>query len=343
MASFERRNGKVKAIIRRKVNDGGPKSKTFSSMSRARLWAAQREAELTDIAEGQIPRHTLGEAFDRYAKEVSPGKRGGRWEVIRLEALPHTGGSCLSANLWLHSCSPALLAQWRDQRMREVAPGTVLRELGLLSAVFQRAIREWQWMRENPCKQIAKPAAPAHRDKVLTRQEIRMLLSQLGRKIDTVSGRCGLAFLFALRTGMRAGEICGLTWDSIQGNTATLPITKNGSARHVPLSRRAHVILNRINHHAIDKRVFRLTTASLDAIFRKARSRAGLVNVHFHDSRHTYATHVAAHMVEMGISFPEFLQIFGWKDPKYAMIYVNTKASDLANKLDQRIQPIRKV
>ena len=164
MASFERKpNGKIKAIIRMQVRDGGPKSKTFSSMPRAKLWAAQREAELSDIAEGQIPRKTLGEAFERYAKEVSPGKRGGRWEKIRLEALPSTAGSLLKANTPLQSCSPALLAQWRDQRSLEVSAGTVLRELGLLSAVFQRAIREWKWMRENPVKAIAKPAQPAHR------------------------------------------------------------------------------------------------------------------------------------------------------------------------------------
>ena len=39
---------------------------------------------------------------------------------------------------------------------------------------------------------------------------------------------------------MRAGEICGLTWDnvSIGRKTAYLPMTKNGSSRTVPLSKK---------------------------------------------------------------------------------------------------------
>lgn len=78
-------------------------------------------------------------------------------------------------------------------------------------------------MRENPVKAISKPAAPAHRDKVLSRAEIYKCLRQLGRNTDTVSARVGLAFLFAFRTGMRAGEICGLRWLNVQEKAAFLP------------------------------------------------------------------------------------------------------------------------
>ena len=233
--------------------------------TRARLWAAQRESELTDIAEGQLPRKTLGEAFERYAREVSPTKKGGRWERIRLDALPNTACGLLKTNLTLQSVSPALLGQWRDQRSAEVSAGSVLRELGLLSAVFQRAVREWGWMRENPVRAIAKPASPAHRDKVLTRKEISAVLAALRGNGGSVSNRVALAFLFALRTGMRAGEICGIKRNDVHADHVTLPLTKNGTSRRVPLSSKGQKILARCFDANLEP-VFGLTPAALDNV-----------------------------------------------------------------------------
>ncbi len=317
---------KFTAQVRRK---GVSESKTFSSMPRAKLWAAQREAELSDIAEGQIPKHTLGEAFTRYSQEVSPGKRGGRWEVIRLSAIPATGGHTLREALQLQAISPALLAQWRDLRMTQVASGTVLRELSLLSAVFQRCVREWQWMRENPVKQISKPSSPAHRDKLLTHQDVRKVCTALGRNKDTVSYRVGLAFLFALRTGMRAGEICGITRKDCHLDHVTLPLTKNGSLRNVPLSRKAKRLLG----HALNLKqepVFGLTASRLDALFRKARTRAGLSGFTFHDSRHYFCTYAARKLSPF-----ELARMMGHKDLKMTMRYFNESASNIAAKLDK--------
>lgn len=333
MASFERRpNGKIKAIIRKQVMDGGTKSKTFSSMARARLWAAQRESELTDISEGVLPTKTLGEAFERYAREVSVTKKGCRWEQIRLLAILRL----FPANLPLSNVTPDLLGRWRDQRLAEVESSTVLRELNLLSSVFRACIQEWGWARENPVKGIRKPPTPAHRDKVLHPSEIRRVVETLGRKIDTVSGRVSLSFLFALRTGMRSGEIVNLRWADVYQSYVVLPDTKNGTSRSVPLSTKAQMILNRLK--GITKSsVFDLTHSSRDALFRKACKRAGLVDVHFHDARHFYATHLARNMTKLGISFPEFIKIMGWRDPKYALVYVNPSASDLAAKLNKRI------
>ena len=33
------------------------------------------------------------------------------------------------------------------------------------------------------------------------------------------------------------------------------------------------------------------------------------------------------------LSFPEFCYVFGWKDPKHALIYVNPDPARLADKL----------
>jgi len=49
--------------------------------------------------------------------------------------------------------------------------------------------------------------------------------------------RVAVAFLFAIETAMRAGDICGLVDSDIVSRTATLRQTKNGTMRGVPLSR----------------------------------------------------------------------------------------------------------
>lgn len=305
-------------------------SQVFPSKREAQVWAARRETELRTIAAGRGDEvYTLGDLFTRYAQEVSPGKRGGRWEVIRLKALPSTGGSLLKANTRLQSCSPALLAQWRDQRMTEVEKGTVLREMALLSAVFQKAVREWGWLRENPMKGIAKPARPAHRDKVLSRSELRAILRALRRTPGTASSRCAMAFLFALRTGMRAGEICGIRREHCHADHVTLPFTKNGSSRDVPLSRKAKRLLGKaLNLNA--EPVFGLNVGTLDTLFRRARDASGVVDVHFHDSRHWAAT-----MMARKLPVVDLCRMFGWKSMSQALTYYNATATSIAALLDK--------
>lgn len=58
----------------------------------------------------------------------------------------------------------------------------------------------------------------------------------------------GAAFLFAIETAMRAGEIASLTWNNInfEKRTAFLPITKNGHSSTAPLSVKAIEILQHL-------------------------------------------------------------------------------------------------
>lgn len=63
--------------------DGG----TFDTKAQANAWAAQRSTELRSLR-GASPgsTKTLRDALRRYSEEVSPQKKGERWEVIRLAA-----------------------------------------------------------------------------------------------------------------------------------------------------------------------------------------------------------------------------------------------------------------
>ena len=77
-----------------------------------------------------------------------------------------------------------------------------------------------------------------------------------------------VAFLFAIETAMRAGEICNLTWDNVsrEDRTAFLPKTKNGKSRSVALSSRAIELLGCLSKEKHDK-CFGLKSSQITANF----------------------------------------------------------------------------
>jgi len=209
----------------------------------------------------------------------------------------------------------------------------VLRDFSLLSAVFEHARREWRLLPSNPVADVRKPRAPDHRQTVLTRAQIRALLAAMDygprRPVRTVTQSVAVAMLLALRTGMRAGELCGLTWDRVHAAHCVLPVTKT-TPREVPLTPKARRLIDKLC--GLDRaRVFGLTPQTLDALFRRARQRAGLHGIVFHDTRHTAATWLAPKLHVL-----DLCRMFGWANPKQAMVYYNPSAADIARRIDQR-------
>ena len=81
MASINKRGKKWRAEVYR---DGRRACKSFDTKQQASAWSIQREAELSGA---QLEQHSVAEALAKYAEEVSPTKRGERWEVVRCKAL----------------------------------------------------------------------------------------------------------------------------------------------------------------------------------------------------------------------------------------------------------------
>jgi integrase len=332
MPSIVKRGDYYRAYIR--INVAGESindSATFRTKREASAWASAREAELRSYA--KLPpavKFTLADLLLKYADEVSPTKRGSRWEIIRLKKLAMDVD--LPINKPVIDCTSEALGIWRDKRLsKEIKPNTVLREFGLLSSVFDYARRELKWIAENPVSDVRKPKAAAHRDVLITRWQIKAMLKQLGYsrrvKMESANQRIAVCFLVALRTGMRAGELCNLSWKHVQANYCVLPVTKT-VPRNVPLSKKSARLIESMRGFDNDH-VFCLKRGTLDVLFRRARQDANLSGFTFHDARHTAATWMA-HKVDV----LTLCKIFGWKDTKQALTYYNPKASDLAGLLD---------
>lgn len=303
-------------------------SGTFETRRDALAWRDRRSTELRAVADGTVgDLRTLRDALRTYARDVSPSKRGWAKEIIRLQAFER---QALPLDKPLAQVTPADLSAWRDARLAVNARGSVLRDMTLMSSVLESARRDWGWVRGNAMRDVRRPANPDHRERLITGPETRAMLRALGwsrQPVRTVSAAAGGAFLLAMKTGMRAGELCALRWEDIHASHARLQTSKTGAGRDVPLSRSALRTIERLRGFD-DERVLGLGSQTLDALFRRARDKAGLSGFTFHDSRHTAATRLAQRL-----NLLDLCRMFGWRNPKFAAVYYNARAADIAKRL----------
>lgn len=307
---------------------GRYQSKTCATKKDARAWAAAVEAQLERaVASGP---ETVGDALTRYAHDVSPTKKGARWEQIRLTLLQRYP----LADIPLARLTAEDVAAWRDRRGGEVAAASVNRELNLLSAVFERARREWRWMTANPVREIARPKNPRPRDRRISADEIERVTLALGYEAGhpavTAQQQTAVAFLLALETAMRLGELMGLAWEHVHLERRHLVIqdTKNGERRAVALSQRAVTLFGALDPKSAGP-VFRCTGAVASTLFRRAVARAEIEGLRFHDSRHHAITDLARKLDVLDLA-----RMVGHRDIKSLMIYFNATAEEIAGRLD---------
>jgi integrase len=322
MASIQRSGAKWRVqVFAKGVRDSG----TFKTRQEAAAWAMAREAELTG---SRLPDKTLADAMRRFEREVAPDHRGGRWEIVRIKAMLEWP----IASRRLSGLSGSDFADWRDSRLRKVSPSTVVREKNLLHSVLESARRDWHWIRVNPMQDVRWPQLPKGRKRRVSAGEVSALARAFGVHLElaseTATQRVGLAFLFALETAMRSGEICALTWAHVHLSSqyVTLPKTKNGDEREVPLTLRAVEILEAIPKS--DGPVFGLDDALRDALWRKVRDKTPHKDIHFHDTRSE-----AISRLSKKLDVLELARVIGHRDLKSLLIYYNASAADMAKRL----------
>ena len=328
MATFRKRNGGWRAEVCIK---GVRTSATFTTKREAQEWASREETKLREESSGKVPNKPFRDLLERYSREVSSKKRGAAREQKMINVFLRDP----VAEVSLRMLAPTDIAVWRDRRLNQVSGSTVAREMTILRHACSVARREWGWVRVNPVSDVRRPVTAAARTRRPTTEETEKLLDMLGysREIPpkTVSARIGAAYLFAIETAMRAGEICGLEWQYVNERHVHLPLTKNGYTRDVPLSAEARRIIEQLRSlNGEGDTVFDVSTASLDALFRKTRARANIEDLHFHDTRREALTRLSKVFGVM-----ELARISGHRDLRVLQnVYYAPSIGDLADKLD---------
>lgn len=307
MGSITKYKDKYRAYVR--VNNKR-KSKVFPRKADARHWIDQQEQAM-EADTG----HSLHDAFTRYELTKSKEKKGHDWESARFAKFKE-----YFKDKPISEVTKSDIAAWRDWRAKQVAGSTVSREMTLLSALFSVALHEWEWITKHPMVGVKRPKQPKHRDRVYTEKEVELICLALrsGEKQNSIR----LAFLFALETAMRSGEILKIKKDHLQDNVLFVPDSKNGESRYVPLSKKALEILEEAEF------CFDVSDETRDTLFRKARKKAGVADATFHDSRHTAITRLAKILSPF-----ELARMVGHKNLNQLMTYYNESPSNIANRL----------
>ena len=322
MGSIRKRNNKFQAQVRRE--GVSPVSKTFSKKKDAIVWVRGLEARI-DAGETHVvaPKAiTLGDLLKRYSEEITPLKKGRDPELRRLKRLLRDNISSTP----LSKLSGPKLVTFRDRRMGDGIRAAQY-DLVLIRHCLNIARREWGvLLPSNPVNDIRVPNGIRHRERRLEEGEYEKL------KVAAESCRNLLLWPvieFALATAMRRSEILSLEWSNIDlGNgIATLPNTKNGKHRRVPLSPSALEILKKLPHKA--DQAFKTTDYAIRQGWDRLVRRAGIENLKFHDLRHE----AISLLFEHGLNLPEVSLISGHRDPRMLFRYTHLRADDIKDKL----------
>ena len=288
-------------------------SETFPTRREALVWASKMEGEMRQgryFGRTESKEHTFGELVDRFlertvhtnAKSFVKYRMQLLWWKKRLE------------EYFLCNISPSVVSECKERLLKERTPrgtfrsqSTANRYLAALSTAFTIAVREWNWLKENPVSKVSRYKEGKPRERFLSKEEIETLLSSCK---TSLSPYLYPVTLFAVCTGARKGEILNLKWQDVDfsRNTATFRDTKNGEDRTIPLSpilvsclleeKKKRVILSPYVFPSNDGK----KPADIRGAWEGAIKRAGL-DICFHTLRHTAASHLTmggASAIEVG-------------------------------------------
>lgn len=328
MATYEKTSTGWRVRVRKA---GVSKSGTFRTKSEAQAWAAEHEHEAANVKRGGLPKKTLGELFARYRDEVTPAKRGARWELLRLRLLEREWGA---SEMLLTDITSNDVAALQQKRGQSVGPASVIREMTIIKAMFSTAVSPWGWLHESPAKGVKPPPEPEHRTRRISQAEIEAILQAAGYDdavpVASPMDEVMAAFLLAIETAMRSGEILAITRQAYdrERRIVHIPRSKNGAARDVPLSSRAIQLLDKLPGSG--DRLFSISDESRDVLFRKVRDRSGVVDLHFHDTRREGTSRLAK---IKGMDVLTLARITGHKDIRMLMVYFQTDMEEVAAQL----------
>jgi integrase len=311
-------------------------------------WATEDDAiralaaRQTAIAAGRVaPRadRTLAELAGEYvAYKTDRGKRTvlDDARVLATRLLP-----ALGSDLPARQLTAAAIAQYERRRMAEVSAYTVALELAVLRHMLRLA-RRWGYLDEVP--EIEMPKKPEGRQRYLDEAEIARLLDAC-RPASTEhpkgSRNPHLATIvtIAINTGMRKGEILGLTWERTDLASARLTLydTKNSRPRGVPVNRAVYEALIALEPDGARRSglLFRRSGdrawGKIRTAFEKAVEGAELKDFRFHDLRHT----VASHMVMRGATLKEVQEILGHRTFAMTLPYAHLSPAHLRGAVDR--------
>jgi len=327
MATIRKRKAKWQVQIRR----SGQRliSRSFHQKRDAELWARQMEVQADRNEFARHPKalesYTLGELVKRYRDTVCARKRCHDYERTLLNAfLRHP-----LCSKRLSDVSASDFAAYRDERLQTIQPSSLKRQLSPLHHLFEIARDEWGLPIEaNPLDKVRVTGSSQRRERRLKQGEFEELIE--------AAGYCQNPHVIpiirlAIETGMRRGEIVSIRWEDLdlEKRSLFIPHSKNGHSRTIPLTNGAISIFQRLSR--LSEQIFPTTTNAFQLNWQRAKKRAEIDDLHFHDLRHE----AISRFFEMGLTAPEVASISGHRDMRMLFRYAHPLRIKISRKLEK--------
>ena len=236
-------------------------------------------------------------------------------------------------NLQLRYFNTKLLEQYQTDRIgKGNKPATINRHIATLKHMFTKAF-DWDMVTEDTLKRVHKARLLEENNRrlrYLSKEECQNL-------INNCNGNTKAIVITALNTGMRKGEILNLKWDNVdlRHGFILLDITKNGERREIPINETLRHTLQGITRRLDIPYVFYDNATGkpygdVKRSFATACRRAGIKDFHFHDLRHTFASH----LVMAGVDITTVSRLLGHNSLTMTLRYSHLAPSHMVKAVD---------
>jgi integrase len=316
-------------------------TETFTTRKAAKAWATLREAEFIKgetVDYSQAKRVTLGQLLLRYRDALPKDLLSDNSLWHRLTKISRHPVCEYSMNL----LRPTHIAQYRDDRLKEVKPATVVADLSYISSIIGHARREWDIaMPRNVATTefVKRPRIGADGERTRRLEKVEGEVPEEQRFFEAlmeVRNLSARAFIVvALETGIRRAELLRLKWDRVffadKYIALTAGTTKNKHARQAALTPLAINALNSLER--IGELVFEGETRdTIKCCFRRLRERAGLTDFRMHDLRHEFTSRL---FEETTLRETEIQFFTGHRDLRMLTRYSHLRPDFMIRRLEQ--------
>lgn len=233
-------------------------------------------------------------------------------------------------NLRLSDVTPRDIQMLLGELKEKLSPATVNRVHALLSVFFNLAV-SWKRISHSPCANLKKLKEPNKKDRFMSPEEIRRILTAAPLDMNRVASHAISALIL---TGLRREEILQSRHEhlDLEKGSLYLPKTKNGRSRHVVLNDAAIAVFESAPRIDDSPWIFpgkdpKKPLNNPTKAWHRILSAAGVERCRLHDCRHAFASM----LVNEGASLYQVQLLLGHASSVTTQRYAHLAASTLRN------------
>lgn len=328
MASYFKKDGKWRALIRRKGHKSI--SKWFDTKAKAAAWAAEIEKQISEgtVVATAATQETVSALIKKYRNLRASNRPilDTSTEHYTLKQFTKNLGDRVASQLTVDD-----ILGWALMRRDEGAgPYTINCDLSKFGTVLR-----YTAINLLPLLDAARPklsylgltGGGGLRERRPTEEETRLILLWLeqhkGRRFRDYTE-------FAILTAMRRGEVSSLLWADLDTEKKLIlvrnrkdPRKKIGNDQWVPLLFGSFDLI--LSQPRDGERIFQVQPQTISKYFKEGCDALGIPDLHFHDTRHEGISQ----MFEHGFDIPHVAVVSGHRDWRHLKRYTNIKPESL--------------